>query len=116
MSASRPLLSLIFIFFVAGCGGGNAPDQPVSESTESSNPFLAESTLLDGLPHFDLIKDEHYVPALERGMAEEMNEVEAIAANPASATIENTVVAMELTGQLLNRRDSGSRFSSPRTR
>lgn len=112
MSASRLFPSLILTFFVVACGGGNSPEQTVSETPEasdtptapeSSNPFFIESTLPYRLPHFDLIKDEHYVPAFERGMAEEMTEIEAIALNSEPATFENTIVAMELTGQLLNR-------------
>jgi len=91
---------------VAGCGGGNSPEQTVNPSESESepvNPFLVESDLPYSMPRFDLIRDEHYVPAFERGMAEEMSEVLAIAANAEPATFENTLVALELTGQLLNR-------------
>jgi peptidyl-dipeptidase Dcp len=55
------------------------------------------------MPQFDLIESEHYVPAFERGMAEQSAEIEAIAANTEAATFENTIVAMEYSGQMLER-------------
>ena len=68
-----------------------------------SNPFYAPSTLPFHAPPFDKIKDEDYQPAIEAGMAEELVEIQAIADNPAAPTYENTLVAMEKTGQLLQR-------------
>jgi len=67
------------------------------------NPFARESTLPYKLPPFDRIKNEHYVPALEAGMAEHRKEVAAIAGNTAEPTFENTIVALERSGQLLSR-------------
>ena len=67
------------------------------------NPFFAPSTLPFQAPPFDKIKDADYQPALEAGMAEERKEVRAIADNPAPPTFENTIVAMEKSGQLLTR-------------
>jgi peptidyl-dipeptidase Dcp len=68
-----------------------------------ANPFFAPSTLPFQAPPFDKIKDSDYQPALEAGMAQQLKEVQAIAENPAAPTFENTVVAMEKTGDLLNR-------------
>ena len=68
-----------------------------------SNPFYAKSTLPFEAPPFDKIKDSDYEPAIEAGMAEERKEIEAIADNPAAPTFENTIVAMEKTGQLFQR-------------
>jgi peptidyl-dipeptidase Dcp len=67
------------------------------------NPFYAASTLPYQAPPFDRIKDTDYQPALEAGIAEHLKEVEAIANNPAPATFENTLVALEKSGQLFNR-------------
>lgn len=67
------------------------------------NPLFAESVLPYQLPPFEQIKDEHFLPAFERGMADELREIEAIATNPAAPTFENTIVAMEKTGDLLER-------------
>jgi len=68
-----------------------------------SNPFYAPSTLPFQAPPFDKIKDADYQPAIEAGMAQELAEIEAIADNPAPPTFENTIVAMEKTGRLLQR-------------
>src|ERR1700751_4661168 len=68
-----------------------------------SNPFYAPSTLPFQAPPFDKIKDDDYQPAIEAGMAEELTEIQAIADNPSAPTYENTLVAMEKTGQLLQR-------------
>ena len=67
------------------------------------NPFFTESTLALKYPPFDLIKEDHYLPAFERGMAEQKAEIEAIAQNPEPASFENTMIALEKSGQLLSR-------------
>ncbi len=69
----------------------------------ADNPFYAPSTLPFHAPPFDKIKDSDYQPAIEAGMAEQIKEVEAIADNPDAPTFENTIVALEKTGQLFNR-------------
>jgi peptidyl-dipeptidase Dcp len=68
-----------------------------------ANPFFAPSRLPFQAPPFDKLKDADYQPAIEAGMAEEIREMDAIAQNPAAPTFDNTIVAMEKTGQLLNR-------------
>src|SRR5213075_1548219 len=69
----------------------------------ADNPFLVESALPYHLPPFDRIKDDQFVPATEAGMQEQLKEVDAIAANAEKATFDNTVVALERTGRLLDR-------------
>ena len=69
----------------------------------ADNPFLTESPLPYYLPPFDKIKDDQFVPATEAGMQEQLKEVDAIAANADKASFENTVVALERTGRLLDR-------------
>ncbi|GII92655.1 M3 family metallopeptidase [Sinosporangium siamense] len=69
----------------------------------AENPFFTPSTLPYGLPPFEEIREEHYLPAFERGMTEHLAEVGAIADDPAAATFANTIEALELSGQLLNR-------------
>lgn len=68
-----------------------------------SNPFYSPSTLPFHAPPFDRITDEDYQPAIEAGMAQELEEMQAIANNPDPPTFENTLVAMERAGQLLQR-------------
>lgn len=67
------------------------------------NPFLADYTTQYGIPPFDQIKYEHYLPALEKGIAEQNAEIEAIIANPATPDFENTILALDNSGQLLNK-------------
>jgi peptidyl-dipeptidase Dcp len=69
----------------------------------TTNPFLSPSPLPYELPPFAEIEDAHYLPAFERGLAEQLAEVGAIAADPEPATFENTVVALERSGALLSR-------------
>jgi peptidyl-dipeptidase Dcp len=69
----------------------------------ADNPFFTPSDRPYQLPPFDLISAEHYRPAYERGMAEQRQEVEAIATDPAPPTVDNTLVALERSGRLLER-------------
>jgi peptidyl-dipeptidase Dcp len=68
-----------------------------------ANPFYAASTLPFHAPPFDRIHDADYQPAIEAGIAEQMKEIDAIANNPAAPTFDNTIVALERSGQLLTR-------------
>ncbi|MEZ0074310.1 M3 family metallopeptidase [Planotetraspora sp. GP83] len=71
--------------------------------TSAANPFLSPSTLPYQLPPFQEIREEHYGPAFEQGMAEHLAEVAAIADNPEPPTFENTIEALERSGRLLDR-------------
>lgn len=79
-----------------------SPSKKVTAKT-TGNPLLVESTLPYQLPPFDKIKDEHFQPALEQGIADEEKEAEAIAKQTEKPTFENTIVALEKMGQLLGR-------------
>ena len=68
-----------------------------------TNPFFAESTLPYQLPPFDDINDAHYLPAIERGMREQIEEIQHIANADNPPTLENTLVALERSGRLLDR-------------
>ncbi|MBO5276514.1 MAG: M3 family metallopeptidase [Alistipes sp.] len=78
---------------------------PVVELPEidESNPLLAEWDTPHATPPFDLIKIEHYEPAIETAIAVSRAEIDAIVNNPAKPTFKNTIVAMERQGALLNR-------------
>ncbi|MEX0994406.1 MAG: hypothetical protein WD599_02695, partial [Balneolaceae bacterium] len=67
------------------------------------NPFLEPSHLPFEAPDFDAIRNEHFMPAFEKGMALELQEIDSIATNPEEPTFENTIVALEKTGQMLTR-------------
>ncbi|MBF8482710.1 peptidyl-dipeptidase Dcp [Klebsiella aerogenes] len=68
-----------------------------------NNPFLHVSLLPYQAPHFDLIEDSHYRPAFDEGVRRQREEIAAIINNPAPADFDNTLVALELSGQLLGR-------------
>ena len=81
-----------------------AKTRPAATATlPASNPFAQPSSLPFQAPDFAKIKDSDYLPALLAGMAQQKNEVTAIANNPAAPTFDNTVVAMERSGLLLER-------------
>ena len=67
------------------------------------NPFAQRSTLEYELPPFAQIKEEHYLPAFYEGCAEQLAEVQAILDTQGAATFENTIVALEKSGQYLMR-------------
>ena len=77
---------------------------PVSAPADSiANPFFAPSELPLLAPDFTKIKDEHYLPAFENGMQEQAAQMRAIADNGEAPTFDNTIVAMERSGEVLFR-------------
>ena len=72
-------------------------------ATVATNPFFESWTAPFGAPPFDRIRPEHYLPAFRQGMAEERRAIDAIAADPAPATFDNTILAMQLSDTLLQR-------------
>ncbi|MGB5938519.1 MAG: M3 family metallopeptidase [Rhodanobacter sp.] len=70
---------------------------------DAGNPFFSESPLPLHYPQFDKIKDSDFAPAFDRGMAEQLEEVQAIAGNAEAPTFDNTILALERSGQILNR-------------
>jgi peptidyl-dipeptidase Dcp len=85
-------LSLIFIF-MAG----------IFMSCTESNPFFVEWKTPYGVPPFDEIKNEHFRPAFEKGIAQLQADIQKIADNAEAPTFENTIVAMDNAGALLNK-------------
>ncbi len=113
--SSTLALGLVSIFAVSGCGSGNR-----AETTEEipsivvQNPQIEENTMNNdllkewkgpyrGVPAFDEMQLEDLYPAIEKGMGMHLQEIETIANNPAAPTFENTIVAMEKSGEPLNR-------------
>ena len=72
-------------------------------SCNMENPFLTESPYEYGATPFDLIKTEHYLPAFQEGIKEAKAEIDAIVNNPQAPTFDNTIVALENSGFLLNK-------------
>jgi peptidyl-dipeptidase Dcp len=94
---------LAILGIIAACSPSTTPEPAVSQPDDTENPFFTESTLPYGLPPFDRIEDRHFVPAFERGMAEQTAEIDEITSNYDAATFDNTIVALERSGQLLDR-------------
>jgi peptidyl-dipeptidase Dcp len=76
---------------------------PAAAPGARENPLLSPSTLPFDAPPFDRITDDDYVPAMQAGMAQQLDEIRAITGNRAAPTFENTVVALEKSGQTLKR-------------
>ncbi|MEX2656851.1 MAG: M3 family metallopeptidase [Balneolales bacterium] len=99
------------LLWVPACSAGS---QDILKKTEDrqnvseimlneDNPFSSPSPLPFEAPDFDAIRGEHYKPAMEAGIARHMEEIKAIANNPEPPTFENTLAAMERSGELLTR-------------
>ena len=72
-------------------------------SQKSTNPFMEEWNTPYNVPPFDKIKTEHYVPAFEEGMKQQAKNVETIANNTEDPTFDNTILALENSGELLEK-------------
>jgi peptidyl-dipeptidase Dcp len=105
----HPLALALAIALAAVAAPAVAAEKAHSSSAKAhsvnaqANPFFAESPLPLHYPQFDKIKDSDFAPAFDRGMAEQMKEVEAIANNKAAPTFDNTLLAMEKSGRVLYR-------------
>ena len=100
-----------------GCGGGEAPasadaepeaaaddnDIVVTAAELEGNPFLQEWDTPFGVPPFNVISDDHFLPAFKQGVLELREEVAAIVNNPEEPTFENTILALEESGNLLTK-------------
>ena len=83
--------------------GACSSQQQSDVAKTTPNPFFTEYTTPFGVPPFDQIEVAHYKPALLKGMEEHAKEVEAIVSNPEEPTFENTIVALDQCGQLLQK-------------
>jgi len=104
MKRTTPALFLLAVLGPALAAAAAAqPAPPPTMNSTRDNPLLSESDLPLGYPRFDRIRSEHYVPAFERGMAEQLEEVRALAESEAPPSFENTIVALERSGETLAR-------------
>ena len=87
------------VIALASC---NTKNEPKPEA-EAPNPFLTEYTTPFQVPPFDQIKNEHYLPAFEAGMKEQLAEVEAIVNNEEAPTFQNTILPFDKSGLILDR-------------
>ena len=79
----------------------STPTQMSAETRQ--NPFMVPYDTPFEIPPFDKITYADYLPAIEKGIADKKKEIDAIANNPATPTFDNTILAMEKSGELLSR-------------
>jgi len=93
----RKVFLVIACVLVLGCGdqGTNAPASDV-------NPFFAAYGTPFNVQPFDRIEEAHFVPAFEEGMARQNAEIAVIVDNPEAPTFDNTLAALDRSGELLN--------------
>lgn len=91
-------ISVILLLIVSITVIGSKSDDHMSD-----NPFFTPSELPFEAPDFSVIENEHFIPAFEEGIKRQLQEIDKIANNKEAPTFENTIVAMEKTGQLLDR-------------
>ncbi len=97
-------ISIALALATASLGAGAAPAEPAANhASQTMNPFFQQSPLPYQYPQFDKVKDTDFAPAFDRGMAEQAREIQAIADSRKAPTFDNTILAMERSGQLLTR-------------
>jgi len=98
---AKKLINMIALSMItlASCTSNNEP----KTEAEPKNPFLTEYTTPFQVPPFDQIKNEHYLPAFEAGMKEQLAEVEAIVSNAETPTFQNTILPFDKSGETLDR-------------
>jgi peptidyl-dipeptidase Dcp len=89
------LMLALCCLLMAGCKN--------KQETMNDNPFFSESTAPFGAPEFDRIRTEHYLPAFTEGMKLHQEQVQAIIDNQEAPTFENTIVALDEAGEMLDR-------------
>src|ERR1700733_7335681 len=102
MKTFNVLTGLVIATIMISCNH----QQPTSGEFNDSNPFFAASKLPLQAPDFSKIKNGDFEPAIKEGMKQQQAEVLSIADSAAAPTFENTLVALEKTGQLLRRVNS----------
>ncbi|MEG0559987.1 MAG: M3 family metallopeptidase [Muribaculaceae bacterium] len=88
---------------VAGCAAGLITLTTSCMKNETKNPFMEAYTTEYGIPPFDKIKYEHYMPAIKEGIVQHKKEISAIINNPDTPSFDNTILAMDTSGVLLGK-------------
>jgi peptidyl-dipeptidase Dcp len=94
---------LLLILFVSGLIFGSCKKQTKEPTLNMDNPFFTEWTTPFGVPPFELIKIEHYVPAITEGIKQQQSEIDAIVNNAEAPNFENTILAFDKSGDLLSK-------------
>lgn len=91
----------IYVLTLAVLAGCTTQSETTMDASE--NPFFQEWDTPFGIPPFDLIKDDHFMPAFEKGMEENLAEIDAIVNNTEAPTFVNTLEELERTGKQLTK-------------
>jgi peptidyl-dipeptidase Dcp len=94
---------LLLFVCVSGLVLGSCQNRKNENTTSMENPFFKEWTTPFGVPPFDEIREEHFVPAVKEGIQQQQAEIDAIVNNPETPGFENTILAYDKSGQLLNK-------------
>ena len=103
-------LVILSVLLASACGGDPADTAATADSVDeisvtdaelSGNPFLEEWDTPYGVPPFNRIDADHFMPAMKKGILELRADIAAITDSPEAPTFDNTIVALELAGELL---------------
>ena len=126
MTIKNLLAAAIAAAFVVACGKSEPVTQDdgqvsaaetesqeisVTDAELEGNPFLEDWDTPYGIQPFDAIESSHFMPALEKGILEMRADIAAIVNNPDAPTFENTILAMETSGELASRGSPPRRYS-----
>jgi peptidyl-dipeptidase Dcp len=93
----QPFLILIAAIMITACNSGS------EQKSTSDNPFFAEFSTPFGVPPFGQIENEHFVPAIQKGMEEQNQEIETIISNEDAPDFENTIASFDYSGELIRK-------------
>ena len=120
MKLSKLTAAALVALFLGACGGADQADEAapvaadeaaaaqagdisVTDAELAGNPFLEEWDTPFGVPPFSRIEDGHFMPAIKKGVLEQRAEIDAIVNSPEAPSFDNTIVALERAGRLLNK-------------
>lgn len=92
---------MLLLVFLWACG--NSSDEQETKEETSMNPFFTEYDTPFGIPPFEQIKNEHFMPAFEKGIEEHKTEIDKIINSTEEPTFENTIEALEFSGSLITK-------------
>ncbi len=91
-----------FFIVLTMCVLTSCHQKKTEKGLDMDNPFFSKPETPYNVPAFDKLKISHFIPAFEEGMKQQKEEIESIVANQQEPTFENTVAALDYSGDLLN--------------
>jgi peptidyl-dipeptidase Dcp len=94
-NVKKPIITaVVSLILFSGCN---------TDKKEIMNPFFSEYNTPFGVPPFDIIENQHFIPAFEEGIRQQEAEIDSIVANPEEPTFENTIAALDRSGEILRK-------------